>query len=82
MPLAALAVILVIVVLYSAGKEDTMRHKEVETLNELMRTGAVHKENSAALHSLVRDKIIDKDSCKRLRKLLDDSFNEPEETCS
>lgn len=80
--LAALVVIVVIVVLYSAGKEDTMRHKEVETLNELMRTGAVDKENfSAALQGLVRDKIIDKDSCERLGKLLEDSFNEAEETC-
>ena len=83
LPLAALVVILVIVVLYSAGKEDTMQHKEVETLNELMRTGAVNKENfSAALQGLVRNKLIDKDSCERLRKLLEESFNEPEETCS
>jgi hypothetical protein len=83
LPLAALIVILVIVVLYTAGKEDTMQNKEVETLNELMRTGAVNKENfSAALQGLVHNKLIDKDSCEQLRKLLEDSFNEPEETCS
>jgi len=83
LPLAALVTILVVVVLYLAKKEDTMQHKEVETLNELMLTGAVDKENfSAALQGLVRNKLIDKDSCERLRKLLEDSFNEPEETCS
>jgi Glu-tRNA(Gln) amidotransferase subunit E-like FAD-binding protein len=75
--------ILVVVVLYLARKEDTMQNKEVETLNELMRTGAVDKENfSAALQGLVRNKLIDKASCERLRKLLEYSFNEPEETCS
>ena len=83
LPLAALVAILVVVVFYLARKEENVRHKEVETLNELMLTGAVDKENfSAALQGLVRDKIIDEDSCKRLRKLLQDSFNEPEETCS
>jgi hypothetical protein len=83
LPLAALIAILVVAVFYLAKKEDTMRHKEVETLNELMRTGAVDKENfSTALQGLVRDKIIDEDSCERLRKLLEDSFNEAEETCS
>ncbi len=81
LPLAALVAILVVVVFYLARKEDTMQHKEVETLNELMRTGEVNKENfSAALQGLVRDKIIDEDSCERLRKLLEDSFNEAEES--
>ena len=81
LPLAALVTILVVVVLYLAKKEDTMRHKEVETLNELMLTGAVDKENfSAALQGLVSNKIIDKNSCERLRKLLEDSFNESEES--
>jgi len=83
LPLAALVAILIVVVFYLAIKEDNVRHKEVETLNELMRTGAIDKENfSAALQGLVRDKIIDEDSCERLRKLLEDSFNEPDETCS
>jgi hypothetical protein len=83
LPLAALIVILVIVVLYTAGKEDTMQNKEVETLNELMHTGTVDKENfSAALQGLVRNKLIDKTSFERLGKLLEDSFNDSEETCS
>ena len=83
LPLAALIAILVVAVFYLAKKEDTMQQKEVETLDELMLTGAVNKENfSAALQGLVRNKLIDKDSCERLRKLLEDSFNEPEETCS
>jgi hypothetical protein len=83
LPLAALVTILVIVVFYLARKEDTMRHKEVETLNELMHTGTVDKENfSAALQGLVRNKLIDKTSFDRLGKLLEDSFNESEETCS
>jgi len=79
----SLVTILVVVVFHLARKEDIMQHKEAEMLNELMRTGAVEKENfSVALQGLVRDKIIDKDSCERLRKLLEDSFDEPEETCS
>ena len=83
LPLAALVTILVIVVFYLARKEDTMQHKEVETLNELMHTGTVDKENfSAALQGLVRNKLIDKTSFERLGKLLEDSFNESEETCS
>jgi len=83
LPLAALVTILVVVVFYLARKEDTMRNKEVETLNELMLTGTVDKENfSAALQGLVHNKLIDKASCERLRKLLEDSFNEAEETCS
>jgi hypothetical protein len=81
LPLAAMVTILVVVVLYLARKEDTMRHKEVETLNELMRTGTVNKENfSAALQGLVSNKLIDKNSCERLRKMLEDSFNEAEES--
>jgi Glu-tRNA(Gln) amidotransferase subunit E-like FAD-binding protein len=81
LPLAAMVTILVVVVLYLARKEDTVRHKEVETLNELMRTGTVNKENfSAALQGLVSNKLIDKNSCERLRKMLEDSFNEAEES--
>jgi len=83
LPLASLVTILVVVVLYLARKEDTIQHKELETLNELMRTGEVDKENfSMALQDLVSKKIIDENSCERLRKLLEDSFNEPEETAS
>lgn len=75
LPLAALVAILVAVVLYLARKEDTIQDKELETLNELMRTGEVDKENfSMALQNLVNNKVIDKDSCERLRKLLEKSL--------
>jgi len=81
--LATLVVILVVVVFYLARKEDIMRHKEAETLNELMRTGEVDKDNfSVALQDLVRDKLIDKASFERLGKLLEESLNEPQDTCS
>jgi uncharacterized membrane protein len=75
LPLAALVAILVVVVLYLAGEEDTVQHKEMETLHELTRTGEIDKENfSAALQDLVSKKVIDKDSCERLRKLLEKSL--------
>ncbi len=75
LPLAALVAILIAVVLYLARKEDTVQHKEMETLHELMRTGEIDKDNfSMALQDLVSKKVIDKDSCERLRKLLEKSL--------
>ena len=75
LPLAALVAILVAVVLYLARKEDTIQDKELETLNELMRTGEIDKENfSEALQDLVSKKVIDKNSYERLRKLLEKSL--------
>ena len=75
LPLAALVTILVAAVLYLARKEDTVKHKELETLHELMRTGEIDKENfSIALQDLVNKKVIDKNSYERLRKLLEKSL--------
>ena len=79
LPLAALVTVLVVVVLYLARKEDTIRHKEVETLNELMQTGVLNKDNFIMmLQDLARNKMIEEDSCKTLGKLLQESFNEDE----
>ena len=75
LPLASLVVILVAVVFYLARKEHTIHHKELETLNELMRTGEVDKENySEVLQDLVGKKVIDEKSRKRLKKLLERSL--------
>jgi len=75
LPLAALVAVLVAAVLYLARKEDTVKHKEMETLHELMRTGEIDKENfSIALQDLVSKKVIDENSYKRLRKLLERSL--------
>jgi hypothetical protein len=83
LPLAALVTILVVVVLYLAKKEDTIRHKDVETLNELMQTGVLNKDNFyMLLQDLVRNKMIDEKSSEKLGKLLEESFNETEEKCS
>jgi len=83
LPLAALVTVLVVVVLFLARKEDTVRHKEVEALNELMQTGVLNKENFyMMLQDLVQNKMIKKDSCETLGKLLEESFNETEETSS
>ena len=72
LPLAAMVAILVAAVLYLARKENTIQNKELETLHELTRTGEIDKENfSMALQDLVNKKVIDKDSCERLRKLLE-----------
>ena len=75
LPLAALVAILVAVVLYLARKEDTVKHKELETLHELMRNGEIDKENfDVVLQGLVSKKVIDKGSCERLRKLLESTL--------
>jgi len=80
LPLAALVTILVVIVLYLARKEDVIRHKEVETLNELMQTGVVNKDNFFMfLQDLVSNKMIKEDSSETLGKLLQESFNEIEE---
>ncbi len=81
LPLAALVTVLVSVVLYLARKEDTVRDKDVETLNELMQTGVLNKENFyMMLQDLVRNKLINKDSCETFAKLLAESFDEREKT--
>lgn len=81
LPLAVLVGILVVVILYHARKEDTVRHKEVEALNELIQTGVVNNENFfVLLQDLARNNMIEKDSCETLGKLLQESFNEQEET--
>ena len=81
LPLAALVVILVAVVLHLSRKEETIKHKEVETINELMQTGQLNKHNfSLMLQALVEQGIIGKDSYATLGKLLDDSLNAHEET--
>ena len=83
LPLAVLVVILVVVVYRLAVKNDAVRHNELETLNELMQMGALDKDNfSETLQGLVSDKVIDKGSFERLGKLIEESFNEDEETCS
>lgn len=72
LPLASLIAILVVVVIYLAKKENPIKHRELETLNELMRTGEVDKENfSMVLQDLVTKKVIDEKSRERLRKLLE-----------
>lgn len=72
LPLASLVLILVAVVLVMARKEHTIHHKELETLNELMRTGELDKENvSEVLQGLVSKRIIDEKARERLEKLLE-----------
>jgi len=80
LPLASLVFILVIIVLYYARKENNMQLKEIQMLNELMRTGVLDKANfSTALQDLVEEKIIDHDSFKRMGQLLEEHFEEPKE---
>ena len=83
LPLAVLVVILVVVVYRLAVTNDAVRSKELETLNELIQMGALDKDNYAeTLQSLVGDEVIDKRSFERLGKLIEESFEEEEETCS
>jgi hypothetical protein len=77
LPLAALIAVLVAVVFYLTGKEDNIRQKEVETLNDLMQTGVLNKDNFyMLLQDLVRNKMIDENSSEKLGKLLEESFDE------
>jgi len=77
LPLAALIAVLVAVVFYLTGKEDNIRQKEVETLNDLMQTGVLNKDNVyMLLQDLVRNKMIDENSSEKLGKLLEESFDE------
>ena len=79
-PLALLVVFLVAIVLHMARKEDTIRHKEVETLNELMETGILNKNNfHTFLQDLVRFKMIEEGSFEIFGKILQESFNEEEQ---
>jgi Glu-tRNA(Gln) amidotransferase subunit E-like FAD-binding protein len=72
LPLASLVLILVAVVLVMSRKEHNIHHKELETLNELMRTGELDKENfSEVLQDLVSKKVIDEKSRKQLKQLLE-----------
>jgi hypothetical protein len=72
---------LVAVVFYLTRKEDTIRQKEVETLNELMQTGVLNKDNFCMLlQDLVHNRMIDENSSEKLGKLLEDSFNEGEDS--
>jgi len=80
LPLAVLVAILVIAVLYLSRKDDTVRHKDVEALTELIQTGVVNKENFfVLLQDLAQNNMIEKDSCETFGKLLQESFNEHEE---
>ncbi|HSQ52999.1 MAG TPA: hypothetical protein VLM82_00980 [Acidobacteriota bacterium] len=72
LPLASLVLILVVIVLVMSRKEHNIHHKELETLNELMRTGELDKENySGVLQGLVSKRVIDEKSRERLKKLLE-----------
>ena len=56
-------------------KKGFFRVDPAETLNELMRTGEVDKENySEVLQDLVSKRVIDEKSRKRLKKLLERSL--------
>jgi hypothetical protein len=80
LPLASLVFILIIIVLYYARKENNMQLKEMQMLNELMRTGVLDKANfSTALQDLVEEKIIDHDSFRRMGQLLEEHFDEPKD---
>ena len=75
LPLASLVILLVAIVLFMAKREPFIHHNELETLNELMRTGEVDKENySEVLQDLVSKKIINEKSRKLMKKLLEKSL--------
>jgi len=72
LPLASLVLILVAIVLVMSRKEHNIHHKELETLNELMRTGELDKENySDVLQGLVSKRVIDEKARERMKKLLE-----------
>jgi hypothetical protein len=80
LPLAALVIFLIIVVLLLSRNDTTIKHKDIETINELVQTGQVNKQNfSIMLQNLVHQGIIDKKSYTGLGKIIDESLNESQE---
>jgi uncharacterized protein YpmS len=80
LPLTGLICLLVIVIVHLARKDKTINSKELETINELMQTGTLTKENFAEmLQVLVQQGIIKESSYETIGKIIDDSLNEPEE---
>ena len=71
---------MVVVILLLSRKDTTIKHKDIETINELVQTGQVNKQNfSLMLQNLVHQGIIDKKSFSALGKIIDDSLNESQE---
>ena len=80
LPLAGLVCLLVIVIFHLARKDKTINSNELETINELMQTGTLTKENFAEmLQVLVQQGIIKESSYVTIGKIIDESLNEPEE---
>ena len=80
LPLAALVVFLIIVVLLLSRNDPTIKHRDIETISDLIQTGQVNKQNfSVMLQNLVHQGIIDKKSFTALGKIIDESLNEPQE---
>ena len=79
LPLAALVIFLIIIVLLLSRKDATIKHRDIETISDLIQTGQVNKQNfSVMLQNLVQQGIIDKKSFTALGKIIDESLNEPQ----
>lgn len=81
LPLAGLVALLVLLIVHLARKDKSIKHNELDTINELMQTGALTKENFAEmLQILVQQGIIKESSYVTIGKILDESLNETPET--
>jgi len=81
LPLALLIGLLVIVIVHFARKDKTINSSELETINQLMQTGTLTKENFAEmLQVLVQQGIIKESSYETIGKILDESLNDTEQT--
>ena len=80
LPLAALVVFLIFIVLLLSRNDTTIKRRDIETINELVQTGQVNKQNfSLMLQNLVQQGIIDKKSFSGLGRIIDESLNESQE---
>ena len=80
LPLAGLVALLTIIIVHIARKDQPIKIKELETINELMQTGTLTKENlPEMLQSLVEQGVISKHSYESIGKILDETLNEQEE---
>jgi len=80
LPLALLIGLLVIVIVHFARKDKTINSSELETINQLMQTGTLTKENFAEmLQVLVQQGIIKESSYETIGKILDESLNDAEQ---
>jgi len=72
LPLGVLIVILVSLVLYLAGKEESLYDKELKKLRVMLLSGTIDKKTFERMRNRLKEEIIFAEELERLYALLDD----------